>query len=120
MIVDEVLELTRERIKSIVAEQPSPSTAVGDDRRSGPRWPVGGLVELWDRAAAAGASGYGTCREISEGGIGIQCSRSFEVGASVMLALHLPDVAMQGRGTVRYCAPCERGYSVGVEFGFIG
>jgi hypothetical protein len=120
MIADQVLSLTRERVKAMLSAQQLAADTPEGERRRGPRWPAGGLIELWTRGQAPGGSCWGTCRDMSEHGLCVVCSRSLEPGAAIELSLRLPELSLKADATVRHCEPCERGFAIGIEFEFAG
>ncbi len=119
MIADEVLVLTPERIRSWLASHAAEgSCAVQQERRLAPRWPLGGVVELWPAGTPSRGSCFATCRDMSETGLGLICSRRFAPGTRVEIAIYQSDAALHGFGLVRHCRQDGAEYLVGIEFLF--
>ncbi|GMU22414.1 MAG: hypothetical protein AMXMBFR13_25000 [Phycisphaerae bacterium] len=117
MIADDVRELTREKVAALVQRAKGPQPFGGDERRQLPRWPVGGMVQLW-QAGSGVLPAFGTCRDISEVAVGVTCDQMFLPGMVVNIALELPDHCLHGQGVVRRCTETDAGYDLGIEFRF--
>ena len=120
MDADEIQPLTAETISRLLS-----SPAVGDGtsgdlgRRRHPRWPFPGAVELW-LPAEGGAERHvlGVCHNLTEAGIAVRVDEPLEVGLTLSLAIHQPELSLHGKGTVRHCTPRDNGYAAGLEFIF--
>ena len=61
-----------------------------------------------------------TCLDLSHHGVGIEADFELEPGLELTLAIHQPEVTMQGRAVVRHCTEIETGYYAGLQFLFDG
>ena len=120
MDADEIIPLTADSIADLVeahraAEAPLSETG----NRTVPRWPFPGAVQLWasDEPEAERLI-FGTCCNISEGGLGVRTDEPLPVGATLPFAIHLPQASYHGEATVRHCTKKKTGYFVGMEFDF--
>lgn len=116
MLTCEVQELTREQILALCRQSSRKTAYEGQERRSLPRWPVGGMVELQCSEHPVGRAHFGTCVDLSEVAMAMEFDQSLPVGSQVDIAFHLPDLCLQGRGVVRRCDPAGRLYRLAVEF----
>lgn len=118
MKTEEIVRLTRQSVIDLIEARTGNSEPYpGPEKRRKPRWPFPGTVELH---ATDGTTGqwFGTCRNISETGLGMACERFFENDTVLDIAIHLPEVSLWGKGIVRYCQNTPAGYMTGVEFIF--
>lgn len=115
----EIVKLTRKRVGDILKSrrnaQPLASRNTAEDRRQHPRWPFKGAVELWPDGTD-GRTLHATCMNISESGIGLRCDEQLQMGDSMEVAVHIPEMTLCGQAIVRYCAEANDEYIVGMEF----
>lgn len=121
---DESLEfcpLTEQSISELLQRRASEaSRGNGPCRRRAMRWPFPGTVELWIPDGQGGERyALATSINLSHEGLGLQGEEAIEIGTSVQIAIHEPEVTFHGRAIVRHCAHCENGdYSMGLQFVF--
>ncbi len=121
MRTEEIVKLTRNRIATIIkarqdaAAIPCPDHQ-GPERRRYPRWPFKGAVEIWPNGGDGSQVTHATCLNLSETGMGLSSDEHMNPGTVVEIALHLPEMTLCGRATIRYCAEVRSQYMVGVEF----
>lgn len=125
MRTEEIVKLTSSRIVAIIkarqdaAAIPMPEPEHnGPERRRYPRWPFKGTVEIWPDRGESSRGTHATCLNISETGMGLSSDEYLQPGSVVEIALHLPEMTLCGRATVRYCAEVRKQYMVGMEFLF--
>ena len=123
MKTDEIVKLTREGIAELLSSRAAPEDECpGHERRKSPRWPFPGAVELRPVGANDDELCFGSCRDLSQNGVGLICDDPFETGTPLDIALHLPEASFCGKATVRYCAQIEgeneEEYVMGLEFDF--
>lgn len=119
MLADEIVKLSREGILDLLRERARPDDAFGGgNRRRRPRWPFPGTIELWPADGDGTRQWFGTCHNLSEGGLGITCDDPFEADTPLEIAFHLPEASFYGKATVRHCLETPRGYMIGLQFDF--
>ncbi len=120
MDADEIIALTAETVGELVkahrsAEGPVPETG----QRLAPRWLFAGTTQLW----VTDESGVerliiGTCCNLSTSGLGVRTDEALPTGVTLPIAIHLPQASYHGQATVRHCTEKQRGYFIGMAFGF--
>ena len=116
----EVVPLTVESISELFAQRRGQVCDSGAaNRRRSARWPFPGTVQLW----LPGANGqeeqaFATCLNMSFEGLGMLSDEALPVGRTLAIAVHQPEMSLQGRGVVRHCTALEAGYYVGLQFDF--
>ena len=120
MDADEIQPLTRESAATLAAaQQPSSDSPDESGKRTQPRWPFPGAVELWlPSAEGAEIHALGACHNLSRTGIGVRCDHQLSAGLTLPLAIHLPQASYYGKGVVRHCSERGKGFLVGIEFVF--
>ena len=120
MSTEEIVKLTREGVQDLIRNQSEPSDDYdGTNRRRQPRWPFPGTVELWPDGGDGSRQWFGTCRDLSEGGLGFNCDAYFEPGTPLEIAFHLPAASFYGKATVRHSLESpDDDYIVGVQFNY--
>ena len=118
-VANEIVKLTRQGIRDLLEGRRHADQAyAGPERRHQPRWPFPGTVEIWPAGGDGRQRWLGTCRDISEQGLGMSCEAALEPGTLIEIALHLPEATFCGHATVRYCAQVRGEYVIGAEFQF--
>ncbi len=114
--------LTEETLAALLSSRAAASSdRAGDERRSAPRWPFPGTVELWlTDDSGVEELRLATCVDLSCHGVGIKAEFELEAGLELALAIHQPEVSLQGRAVVRHCTEIETGYYMGLQFLFEG
>ena len=121
MQTEEIVKITRNRVADLVKIRERSEDAglfEGDDRRTHPRWPFPGAVELSPADGDGRTRWFATCGNLSLGGLGLMTDHYFPPGMIVEFSCHLPEATLYGQATVRHCRQTEYGYLVGVEFNF--
>lgn len=122
MQTSEIVKLTRKRITGLIRARqesaghvdPSP----GPERRRAPRWPFKGAVEIWPSGGDGRQVWHATCLNISDTGMGLSTDEHLDPGSLMEVAIHLPEMTLCGKATVRYCAEVRHQFMVGMEFQF--
>ncbi|MFH0982282.1 MAG: PilZ domain-containing protein [Planctomycetota bacterium] len=120
MDAEEIILLTVDSVAELVQahraiEGPGPENG----KRRAPRWPFPGATQLW----VTGKGGaeqliFGTCCNLSAHGLGVRTDQPLPIGATLPIAIHLPQASYHGKATVRHCTEMHQGYFVGMEFHF--
>ncbi len=123
MHTDEIVKLSRKRVAAVVAARREAGGEPkvqheGAEKRRDPRWPFQGAIELWPDGGDGRVVTHGTCLNLSETGVGLSCDEHMVPGQVMEIAVHLSEVTLCGRATVRYCAPVRGQFMVGMEFVF--
>ncbi len=120
MDATEICLLTQEAVNRLLAERTTgPTEAYADCRRAALRWPFPGTVELWlPNDAGVEEIELGTCINMSQSGLGMLLDRELPVGLTLPLAVHQPELSLQGHGVVRHCTEIDAGSYIGVMFLF--
>ena len=119
MNTDELVQLTRGAIHDLLRSRCEEHAQFGpQERRHNARWPFPGTIEIHPAGAPAHEQSFGTCRNLSETGMGMSCERFFEPEAILEIAVHLPEATLVGHAVVRYCMKTPRGFMTGIEFQF--
>jgi hypothetical protein len=120
MKTEEIVELTREGICKLLEKRrkETDDKHAGRERRTAPRWPFAGTVEIWSDDRQAMIPCLGSLRDLSQSGLGMKCDGFFEPGTEIEIAVHVPEASFCGRGIVRYCKQVRREFMTGVEFCF--
>jgi hypothetical protein len=122
MPTDEIVKLTRKQVTRLVRRrmEAAGQKYEGDERRRAPRWPFPGTVELRLADPSNPSQWFATCRDISEGGMGMKTDTYFASGTVLDISVHLPEQTFYGQATVRYCRELdvESEYIMGVQFVF--
>ena len=120
MDADEIIPLTADSIADLVEDhRVAEATEVDSGNRRAPRWPFPGAMQVWvadERGAETIV--FGTCYNISTGGLAGRIDEPVRVGATVPIAIHLPQATYHGRATVRHCTQKKNTYLVGLKFDF--
>jgi hypothetical protein len=53
---------------------------------------------------------------ISETGVGLRCDEQLQVGDSMEVAVHVPEMTLCGQAVVRFCAEAGDDFIIGMEF----
>lgn len=116
--VKEFVPLNRATIAKLIENRQARDAGVsGRKRRRLARWPFPGQLQLWVRnAAGEEIQLFGTCHNLNENGIGVNCERHIEPGTRVPIAIHQPEATYHGEGVVRHSTPSGAEYFVGIEF----
>jgi hypothetical protein len=115
MNTEEIVKLTPEAIGEVLRSRREGSAC---ERRRSSRWPFPGTVEI--HATDEDGPCFGSCRDISESGLGMRCDHYFEPESRISLSIHLPEATLYGEAVVRYCMQTPLGFMTGVEFVFTG
>jgi hypothetical protein len=120
MDADEIQPLSAQTVADLLACRRRAEAIPGElGKRRLARWPFPGAVELWLPDQGGGERHVlGVCHNLSEGGVGVRVDEPLEVGATLNLAVHQPEVSLHGKGTVRHCSRRDDGYLAGLEFVF--
>ncbi|RME36937.1 MAG: PilZ domain-containing protein [Planctomycetota bacterium] len=120
MTTSEIQALTRAAIARLLDDR----TRQGQrgsvrDRRTAPRWPFPGTVELWV-PDEHGIEHYvlATSLNLSLTGAGIRADEPVPEGVELAVAFHEPEVSFHGRAVVRHCTRIENSYLIGLQFVF--
>lgn len=119
MDADEIQPINKQTVNSLLRDFRATEQEIDDElgRRSRPRWPFPGAVELWLPDERMGDEHVITsCQDLNEGGVGVRCHRRLKPGTIVSVAIHQPAMSLHGRATVRHCTKMGRGYFIGLEF----
>ena len=120
MDADEIIALTPESVGELVsAHLSSEGPAAEPGKRQAARWPFPGTTQLW----LTDESGdehlvFGTCCNVSAGGLGVRTDEAVPGGVTVPIAIHLPQATYHGKASVRHCTATRSGFYVGLEFVF--
>jgi len=120
MPTDEIVKLTRKQITRLLRKrQQAAGDYLGSERRRAPRWPFPGTVELRHTDPSEPGLWFASCRDISEGGMGMKTDTEFDPGTVLDISVHLPEISFYGQAKVRYCKEIEASeYVIGVQFLF--
>lgn len=123
MQTDEIVRLTRSRLAAVIEARQRAANAPfsehqGPERRQYTRWPFKGAVEIRPDGGDGSQVKHATCLNLSETGMGLSSDQHIAPGQVVEIALHLPEMTLCGRATVRYCAEIRNQFMVGMEFLF--
>lgn len=115
----EIVPLSLAALEGIFQSRQHQHEHPGPEKRSAPRWPFPGTVELWF-ARSDGRETYalGECQNLSLGGVGIRCDRALAPGAELAIAIHQPECSLHGRAVVRHCTKLHHDHFAGLEFIF--
>ena len=120
MDATEIMPLTERAVTDLLRGRTAPSNhTVRRQRRSYPRWPFPGTVELWV-VEAPGQQRHllASSENLSQGGVGIRCDEHLAPGTLVDIALHEPERSLHGHAEVRHCTEFPHGYYLGLQFIF--
>jgi hypothetical protein len=120
MKLAEICRLSPTALESLLAERHrirGATTSKG--RRSVPRWPFPGTIELWI-PEANGEERYtlGTSLDLSVAGVGIRLDEPLQPGMALAIAIHEPEASLHGRAVVVHCTEIEDDYLIGLRFLF--
>ena len=122
MATDEIVKLTRKHVSSLIRKRMEDAGHKydGREKRRMPRWPFPGTVELRRADGSDPSQWFASCRDISEGGMGMKTDTYFAPGTLLEISVHLPEQTFYGQATVRYCKELdtESEYLLGVQFIF--
>lgn len=122
MPTDEIVKLTRKQVARLIRRrmEAAGQKYEGTEKRRAPRWPFPGTVELRNADGQAPQQWFASCRDISEGGMGMKTDTYFAPGTVLDISVHLPEQTFYGQATVRYCKELEteNEYIMGVQFVF--
>ena len=117
MATEEIVKLSREAILELLRSRRLPVDEFdGPERRRQSRWPFPSAAELRPDGGDGSVQWFGTCENLSQGGLGVTCDHVFEPGTTLEISFHLPEASFYGRAVVRHCHETPRGQYVGVEF----
>ena len=120
MQTNEIVSLTRQSIAEMLHGRADKDASFGGENlRQQARWAIPGTVEIRMAGSNASLPWIATCRDLSEGGLGMICERAFETGVELEIAVHVPEASFCGFATVRYSAQVNnRDYLTGLQFKF--
>ena len=121
MPTDEIVRLTRKQVSQLIRRrmQAAGHEFDGEEQRRAPRWPFPGTVELRHAEGSDPNQWFATCRDISEGGMGMKTDVYFAPDTLLDISVHLPEMTLYGPAKVKYCREIEPSeYMMGVEFIF--
>ena len=122
MPTEEIVQLTPEAVREIVAERKRHEAGFEpfgtSERRRQPRWPFPSTAEIAPVDGDTTLRWFATCHDLSESGLGMTCDRYFKPDTPLEIGIHLPEATLFGQAIVRYCMETPRGYMTGVEFVF--
>lgn len=120
MDATEIFQLTEEAVNRLLTERASgTSTSYANCRRKTQRWPFPGTVELWlPNDEGIEEIELGTCINISHSGLGMLLDRELPIGLKLPLAVHQPELSLQGHAVVCHSTEIDEGYYIGVKFLF--
>ncbi len=122
MPTDEIVKLTRKQVSRLIRRRMKAAGQdfEGSERRRATRWPFPGTVELRHADGSDPNNWFASCRDISEGGMGMRTDAYFAPGTMLDISVHLPEQTFYGQATVRYCKEIESSseYLMGVQFVF--
>jgi len=116
----EFIKLTKKAVSKLLAGRGALGEApVETGNRRLPRWPFPGTVQLWvpDEGGVEQLV-LATSLNLSQLGVGIKTDDPLPVGLKLLVAIHEPEVSLQGRAIVRHCTEVDGGYYVGLEFAY--
>ena len=117
MATEEIVKLSPDAILELLRSRRCPPEGFeGSERRQQARWPFPGTVELRPDGGDGSVQWFGTCENLSQGGLGLTCDESFEPGTPLEITFHLPEATFYGRAEVCHSHETPRGYLVGVKF----
>ena len=120
MDATEIFRLTEDAVERLLTERAGADQSSFDScRRKTPRWPFPGTVELWipDEAGVEQIE-LGTCINLGHKGLGMLLDMELPVGMELALAVHQPELSLQGRVVVKHCTEIDDGCYIGVQFLF--
>ncbi len=118
MQIEEFVPITAASIEQVLRQRFGYSEeGYADQRRTRPRWPFPGTVELWI-PDESGEEEYVLARalNLSPKGVAIITEDDLAVGSTVSIAIHQPETTFLGKATVKHRTPMEKGHRVGLEF----
>ncbi len=122
MATDEIVRLTRKQVSRLIHKrmQEAGHKFEGREKRRMPRWPFPGTVELRRADGTDPNQWFASCRDISEGGMGMKTDTYFAPDTVLDISVHLPEQTFYGQAAVRYCRELdsESEYLLGVQFIF--
>ncbi len=114
----EFIKLTKKSVAKLLASRGVIGDAPAETgNRRLPRWPFPGTVQLWvpDEDGVEQLV-LATSLNLSQLGVGIKTDDSLPTGLKLLIAIHEPEVSLQGQAIVRHCTEVDGGYYVGMEF----
>ena len=114
-------KLTRENLSDLLHISESASH---DDQyppieqRRWPHWLEDSVIEFWPADENWQEPWRGKCRNISHGGLGMNCNHYLEDGTNIGIALYFRDKCFHGKAVIRYCKKVRDQFMIGVEFLF--
>lgn len=122
MPTEEIVKLTRKQMARLIRMRTEAAGQEydGTEQRRAKRWPFPGTVELRYSTGDNPNQWFATCRDISEGGMGMKTDTYFAPQTLLDIAVHLPEQTFYGQATVCYCKQVEgeSEYLLGVQFIF--
>ena len=122
MPTDEIVKLTRKQVSRLIRRrmEAAGQQFEGKEQRRARRWPFPGTVELRYADGSDPNQWFASCRDISEGGMGMKTDVCFAPDTVLDISVHLPEQTLYGQATVRYCRELETEseYLMGVQFIF--
>lgn len=121
METNEIVKLTRAQIKSLIEQRRGEPVDTdeyeGQERRQQTRWAFPGTVEI-QLADDESHQLFGTCRDISMGGVGVKAEEVLDAGSLVNISVHLKEMTLFGQAIIRYCQELDddEEYILGLEF----
>jgi len=116
----EFIKLTKKAVSKLLASRgPLGKARPETGNRRLPRWPFPGTVQLWvPDGDGEEQLVLATSLNLSRLGVGIKTDDPLPPGLNLMVAIHEPEVSLQGQAIVRHCTNVDGGYYVGLEFAY--
>jgi len=120
MIDGDLYQLTKETLASIISCNPRPPMEDDDSgKRCTPRFTFVAPLEIFQELAPGSHKRFRvTTRDISRGGIGINCDKEFLVNEEVVLVMKHDGVQLASHARVVHCQQNESGYRIGLVWEF--
>ena len=119
--IEEITSLTEKAVATLLAGRKRFTTDRSSKcQRKVVRWPFPGTVQLWlpdDNGSERLL--LGTSVNLSVQGIAIRCDEELRLGSKIPIAIHEPELSLQGTAVVRHCTAIDNGtFFVGMQFLF--
>ena len=119
MIDGDLYQLTKETLASIMAGSPFKTMAVDSGRRSVPRSPYFGPLNISQEIAPGSDRQFHvTAKDISLGGVGIICGIKLKMNERVIIVLEHEGTTLASYARVVNCQLKEPGYRIGLVWDF--
>ena len=120
MDATEIVPLTKSTVEELLTGREATGTDKSSKgRRTVPRWPFPGTVELWlPNEASVEQLDFATCLDLSSHGLGMLYDDPLPAGLELAVAIHQPEASLHGRAVVRHCTRTDDGYYIGLQFVF--